>query len=198
MDDTLEQFEEGAKPERKSDGTFAKGTTGNPKGRPRKWKPNHGFPHDNHKTAIEIAEMTVSMTIDGQVEETTAYRASMLALARMAMSGDLRAIKMFRAEVHAAAAGNVHQHALTQNLLALLDEQEKELNMLRKHFPKFTGSGVVTLDQDGNMVPNGWMQSIRKLDELDTWEKRLEQREKAIRMREALLPEIRKPDAPGS
>lgn len=41
-------------------------------------------------------------------------------------------------------------------------------------------------------------QSIQKLDELEAWEKRLEQREKEIRMREALVPEIRKPDASGN
>jgi hypothetical protein len=63
MENTIDPLDEAAPapPVRRANGTFAKGSSGNPDGRPPKRTFMHRMPMDNVMAAIEVAEMPVKV-----------------------------------------------------------------------------------------------------------------------------------------
>lgn len=166
--------------ERKSDGTFRKGISGNPAGRPPKKRQKHFFPIHNANAAIAVAETPVEVTIDGVPQEISIYRAVLLTLARKAMAGNHSAAREFLRHANEAVAERRGQSDLFQMLIRRDPEEEAALKLLKKRFPDPGEGGTYQEQPDGSVVPGRWSDTLQRLDELDVREEALAARERRL------------------
>ncbi len=157
---------------RRPDGTFRKGVSGNPAGRPLKQRPRHRFPVHNASAAIDVAETLVNVTIDGDVRETSVYNAVMLKLATLAMNGDRASARLFLQHADAAAATRQGYSELVRMLVSREPEEQKALEMLQKYFPDQDGGTYYELP-DGTTMPARWFNVLQRMENLDAREQSL-------------------------
>lgn len=174
-------------PSRNGDGTFRKGVSGNPGGRPPRKLTRHSYAQHNARAAIRVAEMPVQMTVDGKVVEQTAYEAMLTQLMNKAIRGDARAIAMVIREMDKATAHNWYHSRLVEDLLQREDDDDEMARKLAAYFAVGTGHGVHHRLADGTPVPWQVYESIRKLEEMDAREAELVERERRLAEREAAL-----------
>lgn len=185
-------------PQRLPNGRFARGSSGNRGGRPRKHRRRHSNAYANARAAIEVAEMPVRMTIDGEVTETSAYSAALRKVYQQAMANnDMRAMKMFLDCIH-SATNHLMEHSELVRFLIERDEEEQEaMARILRYFPQSTGTGTYTRLEDSSLVPMKWAESLDRLERLDALEAGLLERERAIAEREARLRQSPGDGAPG-
>lgn len=134
--------------ERNEKGQFEKGISGNPRGRGVKAPRRHRLPISNRLTAFEVAEMPVTLQDrNGEFEQTTYYRAVLIAMARKGMAGHAPSQRAFLEQIDRAAAAYGDSHALIQFLFretarleTLVDQYEAE-SLKRK-------GGVLVVSQE--------------------------------------------------
>ncbi|WP_324750987.1 DUF5681 domain-containing protein [Sphingomonas sp. LY54] len=151
-----------SRPKRNPDGTFPKGVSGNPDGRPKKEKPRHRMPAHNRAVVFEVAESPVQAKIGDESVEVSAYRGVMMALAKKAMSGHTPSARLFLQELRTAAAVNGEQNSLTAWLFEEQERMQAELDRLHAILPKFNG-GVMHQYPDGRLQPAAWETETKTL-----------------------------------
>ena len=168
-----------AEPVRLNNGRFARGSSGNPSGRPPKVLKKHSMPYNNARAVIEVAELPVRLKRGDKTEEVTLYQAVVRSLGQRAANGDLRATRMFLDEMKGASSFSLYHSELVKTLLEQDTDQEGFAKMVADLFPKVNG-GVFYDIGNGDRLPAKWYDSIRKLGELEAREAALEMQEKAI------------------
>jgi len=118
--------------ERKANGQFSKGVSGNPNGRPRRREPDHSLPAANRRAIFEIANTPVEVTIRGKKVTKTLYEATMLHLGKAAAHGDLQAGKLFARYVHDAAREDLTMRLSNLRHREYVEGLETELDELRR------------------------------------------------------------------
>jgi hypothetical protein len=131
--------EKAPKPAREK-GRFAKGSSGNPAGRPAKHKKRHSMPEINRRAAFDIAEREITLKANDTLQTVTLYQANLLRLAMDGANGNRNAARLFIAEVNRAASMEWQNSAIVEMLLSENEEQERELEALRSRVPR---NGVV-------------------------------------------------------
>jgi hypothetical protein len=167
-------------PKRKADGTFAKGVSGNPNGRPPKKPVKHRLPAHNRETAFEVAEMPVKITLDGEVTETSAYRAALISLTRKALSGHTPSMRLLLSHIEKAATINGEQNEFTRRLIEQQLDLEVNLEELRELIPEDPGHGVYVQLPDGRAMPNSLYGKLERLKNLDEREAKLKEDERRL------------------
>jgi hypothetical protein len=83
-----------AKPSRRANGTFSKGVTGNPKGRPKK---DRRIPHPEtiRDMQYDVAEFEMTAKINGKRITTNLFQANLLTLAMAGATGDKNAARTY-------------------------------------------------------------------------------------------------------
>ena len=86
--------EEASKPARRADGTFAKGVSGNPKGRPKK---DRRIPHPENirDMQYDVAEFAMTLTINGKRHKVNLLQANLMTLAVAGAAGDKAAARSY-------------------------------------------------------------------------------------------------------
>ena len=129
--------------ERQSDGTFKRGVSGNPNGRPVKRKPDHSIPARNRRELFKIAQMEVAVTINGKTEMMSMYNAANLQLAMAAAKGDRHAAKLFVQTVNSQAQTDLLMRKQAHLTIAHMNAVEEENHRLRERVEQ--RSGVLVL-----------------------------------------------------
>jgi hypothetical protein len=128
-------------------GQFEKGVSGNPWGRRAREKPSHSLPALNRKVVFEIAEKEMEVTINGQKETMSLYKAAVMRLAVAAAGGDRVAARQFTELVSDTAKEDLTMRLKSKLLMEQLDAVREENERLRSKLEGRTG--VVT-------VPINW------------------------------------------
>lgn len=139
--------------ERKADGTFAPGVSGNPNGRPRKQPQRLRMPAKLRNVAFEVAEAPVKVRTAEGPAEVSSYRAVMLALLNEALKGKVGAQRAFLAELEKASAVHGQQTEFVAYLASENAKLDKELAFYKSLMPEANGGVLVELP-DGRLVPN--------------------------------------------
>jgi hypothetical protein len=176
---------------RNPDGTFAKGVSGNPNGRPPKEPVRHHLPAYNREIAFKVAEMPVKATINGEVSETSAYQAVLLSLVGKAMSGHTPSARLLLNHVEKAAASNGEQSEFTRRLIDHQLDLEARLEELQDLIPEGPAHGVYVQMPDGRAIPNALHGKLERLKNLDEREAKLKERERRVADLEEQLREQR-------
>lgn len=128
---------------RKKDGTFRKGVSGNPGGRPPKKPHRHRLPHENRRTVFEVAEASVQVRVGEELTDASVYQGVLMSLAKKAMSGHTPSARLFLEEVRSSAYANNEQVSFFTRLLRDHQQALRELDELKAKFAPT--SGVITV-----------------------------------------------------
>ena len=144
---------------RNQDGTFPRGVSGNPDGRPKKPAPRYRFAPQMRKAIFEVSEMPFTLTsADGPVE-IGAFKAILLAMAKKGAAGHAPSAKIFL-EYHRMAASQHNEEMNVQSwLLESLKEAQAELAAMKARYPE-QNHGVVVMQADGTVAPASWAKAI--------------------------------------
>lgn len=138
--------------ERKADGTFAPGVSGNPNGRPKKQPQRLRMPAKLRNVVFEVAEAPVKVKLSDGDMEVSSYRAVMLALRNEALKGKVGAQRAFLAELEKASAVHGQQTELVTFFASEAERLEKELDYYRSLMPEIDGGVCIQLPE-GRVVP---------------------------------------------
>lgn len=152
--------------DRKENGQFGKGRSGNPSGRPRKLGRSRSTP-GYRADVLEVGRMMVSTTNreTGEVEEISMVKAAMMALGRKALSGHAPSAKAFLDKYAEAARINGELTELHFGLLSETARLELENEKLRSMLPQQRG-GVVEVSVD----PERWARLVGA--KVEAWQDR--------------------------
>lgn len=149
--------------ERKTNGQFEQGVSGNLNGRPKKAKQRMTLPHHHDDQFKAVAGSVVSRQLpEGGSEEIIAHYGVLLTLRNKALKGDLAAIRLWM-KLNAESAGNNERHL---SYVMMLNEHIAELEArLAKWEGRFKPQhgGVMVQMENGDLVPNSWLDGAHKL-----------------------------------
>lgn len=132
----------------KADGRFAKGTSGNPGGRPsRKGRHSHAISAVNRRCISEAAQTQITINLNGEQKLVSLYTANMIAMGIKGASGNTAAARLFLGQVNAAASMNGEQNELARWALREWDKTLDQLEQTEKWAPPTSGVLVVSPEQ---------------------------------------------------
>ncbi len=98
------------KPSRRADGTFAKGVSGNSKGRPKKIR-RIPHPDEIRDLKYDVAKFETTVTINGKRLKLNLLQSNLLTLALAGATGDKTAARIFLANIEKCTAQELAEMA---------------------------------------------------------------------------------------
>lgn len=148
---------------RRKDGTFARGVSGNPNGRPRKQAARIRMPASVRRAIFEVAEMPVDVRGPEGPMETTVAKAVLQRMASDALKGNAAAQWRFMTLLNDAASRHNEQIGYVQEIAADNERLHARIDYLTSLMPQVEG-GVMLRRPDGRLVRNAFW---RPEDDLD-------------------------------
>ena len=130
---------------RDAKGRLLKGSTANKRGRPPRQTRRHTIPERNRDSLFGIAEMEVTINVNGKPEKRTLYEANVIRLGFDGVAGKISSARAFVNAVNRAADENGQFSDFVRMLLQNMNELEQENAQLRKFVPR---NGVLRLDRE--------------------------------------------------
>lgn len=155
--------------DRKKNGQFEKGRSGNPRGRPKKQADRAEMPHHVREIVKQVGEEVISLrSSDGGTVEMSSIRAVLIALRTKALNGSIQAQRAFLA----LTQKNVEAISRYRRVIELLEDWVKDLQeenaRLREQIPRKQTHGVVVKLPDGRCVPSALTDAYNRLHEVSS------------------------------
>lgn len=134
--------------ERDEAGRFRKGVSGNPNGRPLKVEKHHSMPLLNQRSAFDVAEQPVTVTVNGAQKTMTLFEANLYQIGMKGARGELAAAKAFVAMV----ARDAKDYERSISLVDMFHQENRilraELDELKTRYPRQNGGVLVLPPKD--------------------------------------------------
>jgi hypothetical protein len=116
---------------RKRDGTFKAGSSGNPRGRPPKLARDPKLPAARRDAIFRVADRLIPVTIDGKTEKISIFEACVLQLGRAGASGNRISAKDFIQMALATSETDLARRLASLNAIERMNSVEAENERLR-------------------------------------------------------------------
>ena len=146
--------------ERRADGTFARGVSGNPNGRPRKRQPRHRMPSDVYDAFLRVAEQLVTIKTAEGTEQISNLEMAARATFRDAGKGKLGAQKLVQDMAVRAALDHGQRTDLVKGLALQVMHLQNQILELEARLPPLQTNGVLVETADGRFIPNSYLRQI--------------------------------------
>jgi len=146
--------------DRKSNGTFAPGVSGNRNGRPRKVRPQHRMPSEVHDVFMKGAEEVVSVRTPDGVQEITAWELVVKAILRDAAKGKLGAQKLAHEAMMKASQEHGQRTEIVRGLAVHIMRLQNRVLELERLVPPTQRNGVFVEMPDGTFLPNSYLRQL--------------------------------------
>ena len=122
--------------QRQKDGRFAKGQTGNPKGRPARRERDPKLPAARRAAIFRVADRKVTVNLDGKAEKISIFEACVLQLGRDGATGNRIAAKDFIQMALAISETDLTRRLSTMAAIDRMNAVEEENEALRAKIGK--------------------------------------------------------------
>lgn len=116
---------------RQKNGRFAKGQTGNPKGRPFKRDRDPKLPAARRDAIFRVADRLIPINLDGKTEKISIFEACILQLGRAGAMGNRISAKDFIQMAMATSETDLTHRVITMNMINRMNAIEEENEVLR-------------------------------------------------------------------